>query len=334
MPFDARWVKHLREQYPPGTRIRLNQMGSDPRPVTPGTEGEVKLVDDTGTLHVAWDDGRLLGLIPGEDSFTVLPPQTNLLKLYMPMTVDYYEHNEYGDWDDEPVELSGREAVAYADNITAALLRERHPDEVERGMMTYYRENDSVNQKVRSYNFTAEVRKGKLWGVAECMVAGELTPDELALLKEDIEGQAADGIGESAEQHEIRTADGREIYAHLWSSGDDWSIQTEQELFSPKLAQGLPELCFSVLRGSGDLICIKRGEAGYYPSDWNTGDRERNQELADYNNQRLGVSQAQRLAMECGLMHGWTTPGTDPACYEQQQEQDTAAPAMGGMEMS
>lgn len=38
----------------------------------------------------------------------------------------------------------------------------------------------------------------------------------------------------------------------------------EQE---PKLAEGLPELCFSTIRSTGALICIKRGENGYYPSD-------------------------------------------------------------------
>jgi hypothetical protein len=91
------------------------------------------------------------------------------------------------------------------------------------------------------------------------------------------------------------------------------------------VAEGLPEMCFSVLVSTGDLICIRRGESGYCPSDWDTGDKARNQELADYNNERLGVTEAQRLAMECGSMHGWTVPGADPKAYEQ------AAPQMGGM---
>lgn len=48
-----------------------------------------------------------------------------------------------------------------------------------------------------------------------------------------------------------------------------------------KLAEGLPELCFSVLPSTGALICIKRGESGYYPSDWDTGVPAQNRELAD-----------------------------------------------------
>ena len=47
----------------------LLQMGDDPRPIEPNTRGTVKAVDDIGILHCAFDNGRSLGIVPGEDSF-------------------------------------------------------------------------------------------------------------------------------------------------------------------------------------------------------------------------------------------------------------------------
>lgn len=61
-----------KKEYPAGTRIMLLQMGDDPRPVPPNTKGTVKHVDDMGTLHCTFDNGRNLGLVPGEDSFRKL----------------------------------------------------------------------------------------------------------------------------------------------------------------------------------------------------------------------------------------------------------------------
>ena len=65
-------AKSLRERYPIGTRIKLISMGDDPRPVENGTRGTVRIVDDMGTVHCDFDNGRRLGLIPGEDSFRKL----------------------------------------------------------------------------------------------------------------------------------------------------------------------------------------------------------------------------------------------------------------------
>ena len=318
---DRKMVNFIKEQYPPGTRIRLNSMKDPYHPILPGTEGEVDFVDDEGQIFMKWDNGRTLPLIPGEDSFTVLPPKLTTLKLYMPLTADLYERNEYGDFDDSSTLLEGSELRGYQDQITAVLVKNRMPEETERGLMHWYDEADSIDRKVRSAVFTVEQRDRQLWGVAECRVAGELSDTELETLKEYLTGQASDGWGEGFEQREISVDDGGELYVHLWNS-DEWSIQTEQELFAPKLADGLPELCFSTLPGTGELICIKRGESGYYPSDWSTDNPAQNRELADYNNERLGVTQAQRLAMECGSIHGWSVPGADPSYYEQK---------MGGM---
>ena len=320
---DRKMVNFIKEQYPPGTRIRLNSMDDPYAPILPGTEGEVDFVDDEGQIFMKWNNGRTLPLAPGKDSFTVLPPKLTTLKLYMPLTADLYERNEYGDFDDSSTLLEGRELRGYQDQITAALVKNRMPEETERGLMHWYDEADSVDRKVRSAVFTVEKRDRQLWGVAECRVAGELSDAELETLKEYLTGQASDGWGEGFEQREISVDDGGELYVHFWNS-DEWSIQTEQELFSPKLADGLPELCFSTLPGTGELICIKRGESGYYPSDWNTNDPAHNREIADYNNERLGVTPAQEKAMKTGSMFGWGVPGADPACYEQQ-------PEMGGM---
>lgn len=73
---DENLVKRTKATYPAGTRIELDQMGEDPRPIAPGTRGTVKLVDDIGTVHCIFDNGRCLGLIPGEDAFHVITNET------------------------------------------------------------------------------------------------------------------------------------------------------------------------------------------------------------------------------------------------------------------
>ena len=315
---DRKMVNFIKERYPSGTRIRLNSMEDPYAPIAPGTEGVVDFVDDIGTIHIKWNNGRSLGIVPGEDSFSVLPPKLTTFKLYMPLTAELYERSEYGDLEAESTELDGSALRSYQNQIMAELVKKRMPEETERGLMYWYGKADSVDTKVHSAVFTVEERDRQLWGVAECRVAGELSAAELDTLKKYITGQAADGWGEHFEQCEILVDGGSELYVHLWSS-DDWSIQTEQECFTPKLAERLPELCFSTLPGTGALICIKRGESGYYPSDWNTDDPAQNRELADYNNERLGVTPAQEKAMKIGSMFGWSVPGADPSCYEQPQ---------------
>lgn len=71
MYIDHALVKRMKDTYLPGTRIELDFMGDDPRPIPPGTKGTVRIVDDIGTVHCDFDNGRRLGLVPGEDVFHI-----------------------------------------------------------------------------------------------------------------------------------------------------------------------------------------------------------------------------------------------------------------------
>lgn len=55
-----------------GKRVRLVRCSDPYTQLAPGSEGRVNFVDSMGTLHVHWDSGSRLGLIPGEDSWEVL----------------------------------------------------------------------------------------------------------------------------------------------------------------------------------------------------------------------------------------------------------------------
>ena len=66
---DEKTLVHLREQYPPGTRVELIHR-DDPynKKLVPGCKGTVRCVDDMGTIHVSWDCGSSLGVVYGEDT--------------------------------------------------------------------------------------------------------------------------------------------------------------------------------------------------------------------------------------------------------------------------
>lgn len=63
-------IERIKKKYPEGTRIRLIGM-EDMHAVPPGTTGTVDHVDDAGTIHMHWDNGRTIGLIE-EDQFSIM----------------------------------------------------------------------------------------------------------------------------------------------------------------------------------------------------------------------------------------------------------------------
>ena len=59
-------IQKLKETYPVGTRVKLNQMEDDQAPPA-GTLGTVYGVDAIGSILVKWDNGSMLSVIFRED---------------------------------------------------------------------------------------------------------------------------------------------------------------------------------------------------------------------------------------------------------------------------
>lgn len=71
-------VEKIKNEYPSGTRVELVEMDDPYRDIPVGMKGTVISVDDTGTIHVAWDNGCHLGVVYGEDSCKKLDAVTTI----------------------------------------------------------------------------------------------------------------------------------------------------------------------------------------------------------------------------------------------------------------
>lgn len=65
-------VEVLRKKHPAGTRIKLSKMDDPYSKLESGDCGTVTHVDDAGTIHVSWERGGSLGLIPDVDAFETI----------------------------------------------------------------------------------------------------------------------------------------------------------------------------------------------------------------------------------------------------------------------
>ena len=78
----------------------------------------------------------------------------------------------------------------------------------------------------------------------------------------------------------------------------------------------LPEHCYSKLASTGEPILIRYAEKGYYPITLPE------ESTVEGMNESIGVTEAQRMAMETGSMFGWRVPGADPKNYENKNKED------------
>ena len=64
---DRSEVEGMRVLWTKGTRIVLDSTDDPYTDLRPGSVGTISGVDDAGTVHVNWDNGSSMGLIPYHD---------------------------------------------------------------------------------------------------------------------------------------------------------------------------------------------------------------------------------------------------------------------------
>ena len=223
-----KYVQFLRTQFPPGSRVLLTSKGNQESPVDNGAQGTLAKVDSAGRFLVDWDTGQHTALNPEYDTFQLRQPDPMELKLYFPISAEYYSRNQWGELVGDPVELTSSDLTRHLGAIQQALQENQLPEERERGLMHWYRETDPLSWKVKSAFFDVELHDGQLWGVADCQLLDPLEGDELNHLTTYLSGQASDGWGEGFEQQEIHVGRGL-LYVHLWD-GQNWEMSaTEPE---------------------------------------------------------------------------------------------------------
>ena len=138
----------------------------------------------------------------------------------------------------------------------------------------------------------------------------------------------------------FRIPDGGKIKIHLaWNEDqvrtcryiDDYHVEVGDNLyhiceFAERMEQNghtyepvrteLPEQCYRILPGSGEIIVVKRNEKGYYNPHIPAASKEQAREIVDEYNGKLGVTRAQEEAMRTGSMFGFHVPGADPKNYD------------------
>lgn len=94
----------------------------------------------------------------------------------------------------------------------------------------------------------------------------------------------------------------------------------------PTEKEKLPDACYSVMPGTGELIIIKRGEPGYYRCEFSCEDKAENRRMADLLNGRMEINRAQESAMLHGSMFGWNVAAADPDLYDENGDMTLSQP--------
>lgn len=93
-------------------------------------------------------------------------------------------------------------------------------------------------------------------------------------------------------------------------------MESRKAVYEPQIPSVLPEMCYAQHPDIGDVVRIKRGETGYYPTIYSVNNSSKNYREAALLNDGIGVNLRQAAAMMAGSMFSWNAPAADPMNYD------------------
>ena len=65
-------IENIKKYYKTGQKVRLIKMYDYIAPIPPLTIGIIEYIDDIGQIHINWNNGSKLALVPNVDEFEIL----------------------------------------------------------------------------------------------------------------------------------------------------------------------------------------------------------------------------------------------------------------------
>lgn len=184
-------IKEMKELYPKGTRIELGHMADPYHPVPDGTLGTVDHVDDAGQIHMKWDNGGSLAIVPEVDDFSIV----DKIKV---IVVEPDKHPEVKDISNDLKTMQsivdGQIEVVFLDDDAVLICNEE-------GKLMNLKANRCVGNDIIAGTF---------------FIAGDDGSDELVSLNEEQIKEYTDKFNEIEEysQEEIHGRTGYKVYGY------------------------------------------------------------------------------------------------------------------------
>ncbi len=88
--------------------------------------------------------------------------------------------------------------------------------------------------------------------------------------------------------------------------------------------KGLPEMCFCVLKYTGEVILVRYGASEYVLLSQYGKNALENRSIVRAQNEAMRLTPAQIAAMENGVIYGWDFPIANPANYDDEGHYNTS----------